>query len=68
MAQLLEHLMCGLGSGRDFQGCGIEPRVRLSAESAADSPSTPPAWAPLLSFSLSLKYINIKNKKLFGTS
>ena len=55
MAQLLEHLMCGLGSGRDFQGCGIEPRVRLSAESAADSPSTPPAWAPLLSFSLSLK-------------
>ena len=67
VAPLVEHRTLDLGSRHDLTVCGIEPRIRLCADSvepAWDSLSLPLPTPPLLVRSLSQnKYLNI-NKKI----
>ena len=66
MAQSVKHLTLGFGSGHDLMVCGIEPHVRLCADSEE------PAWDSLfLLLSLPLPYrylshsLSLKINKLF---
>ena len=65
MAQSAKHLVLDFGSGHDFMVCGIEPHVRLSADSAdAWDALSPSLSLPLLSLARSLS-VSLKINKQF---